>query len=79
MGPGQIFLTNVGSTINSLGLSLENFPEKSKKFQFFAIGVKKISSGLNKKHLGQRWVGLLFIAGKEYAWVGSGRVRAHLY
>jgi len=38
------------------------------------FGSRKISSGQVKKYPGQRWVGLLFIVGQEYARVGSGPI-----
>jgi len=54
-----------------LGLALENFLLKSQIFQFYAPHLKKISLGLVKKYQGQSWDGLLFTAGKKFAWVGS--------
>jgi len=70
VGSGQFFVAQVGSAI--FGLGLENFPQKSQIFQFFSFRVKKISSGQVKKYSGQRWVSLLFTVGQNYAWVGSG-------
>jgi len=55
MGPGQIFLTQVG--LGQPPVNLKNFFKKS---QFFSIWVKKISSGWLKKYLGQMLVGPLF-------------------
>jgi len=91
MGPGQNFLTPVGSNflvlvlgrvssaIFGLSLGLENFPWKSQIFQFFALLVKKISLSRVKKYLDQSQVGLFFTASQKYARVGSGWVKAHLY
>jgi len=60
---GQFFVALVGSAI--FGLGLDNFPKKSKNFQFLPFG---------SKSPGQRWVGLLFTAGQNYARVGSGLI-----
>jgi len=77
MGPGRKFLTRVWSNftwsaIFGLGMDLEKFPLKCQIFQFFAIRVKKMSSGWVEKYLGQSRVGLLFTAGQKYVRVGSG-------
>jgi len=40
MGPGENFLTQVGSAIFGLGLALENFHLKSQFFQFCPSGQK---------------------------------------
>jgi len=74
-GSGQIFVARIGlGQLFCLGLTLENFPLKSKTFQFFILWVKKILSGQVKKYPGQSRVGFLSIAGQKYA-----QVRAHLY
>jgi len=67
MGPGQFFCGSgrVGPAIYGLGLNLKNLPQKCKIFQFFALRVKKISSGRVGKYLGRRRVGLLFTAGQK--------------
>jgi len=65
MGPGQKFLTQVGSAISGLGL--ENFLYKS---QFFHSD-KKIASRRVKKYLGQMWVSLLSTMGQKHPRVGS--------
>jgi len=75
MGPGQYFLTWVGSGQLSLVRVLiwKIFPRKSQIFQFNPSRVKKISSGQVKKYSGQRQVSLLFTAGQKYAQVVSGQ------
>jgi len=48
MGPGQNFLTRVGSGLVShlwFGLEFGKFPLKMSNFQFFSPRVKKIASG----------------------------------
>jgi len=71
MGPGQKFLTLVGSAIFGLGLDLENFPLKIPNFSIFSLRIKK--------YLGQvGQVCLLITAGQKYDRASLGQGRAHL-
>jgi len=78
MGPGQNFLTQVGSFFGLVlvrsaiyGLGLENFPQ-SANFSILITSGRKISLGRVKKYPGR----ILFAAGQKYAW---GWVVAHHY
>jgi len=62
MGPGQKFLTRVGSGwVSHLWFGFEF----GKFFNFFPFGSKKISLGQVRKYPGQSRVGLLFTAGQK--------------
>jgi len=75
MGPGQNFLTlvgsifcglgRVGSAIYGLGLNYENFPKKRQIFQFLSLRIKNIASGRVGKYPGQSRAGLLFTVGQK--------------
>jgi len=66
MGPGQKFLTRVGSAIYGLGLEFGKFPLKTSNFSiFFPSDQKKIASGRVGKYPGQSRVDLLFTAGQK--------------
>jgi len=62
--PGQFFVARVGSNQPSMVWVWKISP-KCQIFQYFALRVKKISSGCVKKYPGQRRVGLLFTAGQK--------------
>jgi len=68
MGPGQKFLTRVGSGQPPLVWVWKIFP-KNPSFLNFSLRVKEISSGLVKTYPGQRRVGLLFNTGQKFAQV----------
>jgi len=68
MGPGQKFLTLVGS-IFVVRVSLGQVSHLWLGFGFGKFPLK-ISSGQVKKYLGQRRVGLLYTASQKYARVG---------
>jgi len=62
MGPGQKFLTRVGSAIYGLGLNFKNFPKKCQIFQFFFLfGQKKLLQVGSESTR----VGLFFTAGQK--------------
>jgi len=75
MGPGQNFLTRVGSIFCGSGrvrsgqpfmvwVKIQKIsPKNVKFFNFFSFGSKKIASGRVGKYPGQSRVGLLFTAG----------------
>jgi len=82
MGPGQKFLTRVGSGQFLVARVRSGQPFMvrvwiwkilPKNVNFFSFGSKKISSDQVKKYLGQGWVGLFFTAGQKYARVESGQ------
>jgi len=66
----------VRSTIFDLGLGLENFPQKSKIFQFFSLWLKKIASGRVKKYPGKDGLASYFLRVKSICsgWVRSGPI-----
>jgi len=67
MGPGQKFLTRVGSD-QALMVWVRIWkisPKNVKFFNFFPFGSKKITSGRVRKYPGQSRVGLLFTAGQK--------------
>jgi len=67
MGPGQNFLTRVGSGqpfMVWVWIS-KIFPKNIKFFNFFPFGSKKIASGWVRKYQGWSRVGLLFIASQK--------------
>jgi len=77
MGPGQKFLTWVGSvqvTHLWFGFELGKFPQKMSNFSIIFLSDKKNIFGLGQKVPGLR-AGLTFCGSK----VSSGWVRAHLY
>jgi len=88
MGPGQKFLTRVGSGqflvawvgtswVSHLwfGFGFGNFPLKISNFSIFCpSGSKKMSSAWVKKYPGQSGVGLLFTPDQKHARVGSGPI-----
>jgi len=80
MGPGQNFLTRVGSGWLShlwFGFDFGKFPIRRQIFNFFLFRLKKISSGWVKKYPGHRWSASYLLRVKSKLW--SGKVRAHLY
>jgi len=62
VGSGQFFVARVGSAIYGLGLN------------FFPFGSKKIASGWVRKYPGRSRVSLLFTASQKKARVGSGPI-----
>jgi len=70
------FLGQVGSAIFGLGLTLANFTLKSHIFQFFALQVKKNSSGRVKKYPGR----LLIYYGSKVClgWIGLGPISSDI-
>jgi len=73
-GPGQKFLTRVGSAIYGLGLNFENFP-KNVNFSIFFPSGQKNCFGLGRKVPGSKLGRPLIYCGSK---VSSGQVRAHL-
>jgi len=69
VGSGQIFVVRVGSSRVShlwFGLEFGKFPLKTSNFSiFFPSGQKKIASGRVGKYPGQSRVVLLFTAGQK--------------
>jgi len=75
MGPGQNFLTLVGSAIYGLGLNLENFPQKYQIFHIFPLRVKKNLFGSDQKEPGSKAGRPLIYCGSKVSSgsVGSGQ------
>jgi len=77
---GKYFVTQVGSDqVSHLWFGFGRFPLKISNISIFFPLDQKNSSDWVKKYPGHRQVSLLFSVGQKYTWVGSGRVRAHLY